>query len=226
MAEELEDRYDDIDEESSDVEEADRQPEIDWDNIDLDKIPNFRKYKSVKDKEIAAARREKEENERRARQYEQEMYRLRQERFATLSEDEQKDALLSEAQREISRLREELDLSYAAVRREQQIAKLQGKTGIPEEVLAEAENPSDAYERVIDYLLQSQKGKSMEQQDYGSPRPGSDEPKRRKASDVDTGRGSDRSLSTKEKWAQEYQRIRQTGDVVQLIAHYYKNRPQ
>lgn len=226
MAEELEDRYDDIDEESSDVEEADRQPEIDWDKVDLDEIPNFRKYKSVKDKEIAAARREKEENERRARQYEQEMYRLRQQHFATLSDDEQKDALLSEAQREISRLREELDLSYAAVRREQQIAKLQGKTGVPEEILAEAENPNDAYERVIDFLLQSQKGKSMDtREDYGSPRPGADEPKRRKASDVDTGRGSDRSLSAKDKWAQEYQKIRQSGEVVQLIAHY-KNRPQ
>lgn len=188
-----------------------RQP--DDQGVDLDSDPRFRKWKSLMDRQIAEERQARSGMEQRLNQLQRERD---EERMRGMDELEREKFIRTKLESEMQSLRENQQLAYKALLRQQELAKIVAETGIPLEEIQDSESADAAWVAGIRYL--KERGRSTataEQAQSAAHQERREEERPRRANPVDLGSGE--RVSDKASWDKRYQQLRESGNSVALI---------
>jgi len=189
-----------------------RQPENQ--KINLDEIEDFRKYKAEVDKKLA---KERQERERLAAQYEQQLdqeRRAREEKELAGMDDYQRTQYeRDKAMREAAYWREQAAMIQTQTARERELAGIAAKFGVPRDVLEEATSRAEALEMAWDYQRQ-QEQEQRQRTEAESEERRSEREQKKAANKVDLGSGI--GSTPKSDFEREYEEAKRSGNSAKL----------
>lgn len=145
------------------------------------------------------------------------------ERMSTMDEVEREKYLRQRLEGELQQMRQNQELAYKALLRQQELAKIVAETGIPLEEIENAPSADAAWVMGIRYMRRKGQGSAAPERVQEETRQERREqgPERNR---VDLGQGQPKK-SDLDDWKREYQRLRDSGNAVALI-EFLRNRPR
>lgn len=195
-------------EETTGQQTEDRQPQdAGFENLDLDKLPQFRKWKSVMDRQIGELKQQMSEAQRRAWEAEQQRHQLA---MQGMDEVQRRDYMINMLQGQVQELQQRIQLTDWAYKKDQDIRQVAQKLGLSYDELVDAlPQGADSYqmwEVAYDLAQNKRQGGQQAQTVRKAQNP---------ANQVDTGSG--RPTSAPHRWQKMYDEAKKNFDVSKML---------